>query len=150
MKRRKTLLVLAAGVLLLLLAAGPALAASQRMSVKVNVANVRQSPSRSAKVVWQVARYHPFVILRKRGDWYKCRDFEGDTGWVAKAVLCRVPTVITIKNDCNVRSGPGTKNQILFILDREIPLKVLSRKGRWIKIEHEDGDRGWIHASLVW
>ena len=143
------LLLLAAGVLLLVFVAGPA-AAAERMSVKVNIANVRQNPSRNAKVVWQVARYHPFVILRKKGDWYKCRDFEGDTGWVAKSVLCRVPTVITIKNDCNVRSGPGTKNKILFILDREIPLKVLSRKGRWIKIEHEDGDRGWIHASLVW
>jgi len=24
------------------------------------------------------------------------------------------------------------------------------RDGRWIKVEHEDGDQGWIHASLVW
>ena len=41
-------------------------------------------------------------------------------------------------------------NHILFKVDREVPLKVIKRKGRWLKIEHEDGDQGWIHASLVW
>ncbi len=140
---------LLAGLALLFWVVLPA-AAARRVSVKVSVANVRKAPSRSAEVVWQVAKYHPFVVLGKKGEWYRCRDFEGDTGWVSRAVLSEVPTVITIKDDCNVRSGPGTKNRVLFILDREIPLKVLSRKGRWLKIEHEDGDRGWIHASLVW
>ena len=31
-----------------------------------------------------------------------------------------------------------------------IPFKVISRKGQWVHIEHADGDRGWIHKSLVW
>ena len=142
---------LAGAILLALLLVVPAaLAGPKRMSVKVAVANVRQSPSRHAKVLWQVAKYHPFVIVARKGEWYKCRDFEGDTGWVSRAVLCSAATVITIKEDCNLRSGPGTKYPVRFVLDPEIPLKVISRKGRWLKVEHEDGDRGWIHASLVW
>ncbi|MCD6533310.1 MAG: SH3 domain-containing protein [Deltaproteobacteria bacterium] len=77
-------------------------------------------------------------------------DFEGDNGWVYKSLLSRTTTVITTVKNCNVRSGPGTKNRILFIVDREVPLKVLKRQGRWLRIAHEDGDKGWIHASLVW
>ncbi len=124
--------------------------AAQRMSIKVGLANVRAEPSTKAEVAWQVTKYHPFQIVKKRGDWYKILDFEGDNGWVYKSLLSRTTTVITTVENCNVRSGPGTKNRILFIVDREVPLKVLKRQGRWLRIAHEDGDKGWIHASLVW
>ncbi len=124
--------------------------AAERMSVKVGTANVRSAPSKSAEVAWQVTKYHPFLIIKKKGDWYQGRDFEGDTGWLYKKLLSKTETVISLKDNCNVRSGPGSSNNILFIVDREIPLKVLKRKGHWIKIEHEDGAQGWIYASLVW
>jgi SH3-like domain-containing protein len=91
-----------------------------------------------------------FLIVKKKGNWYQCKDFEGDRGWVYKSLLNSSSTVITIKENCNVRSGPGSKNRILFIVDREVPLKVLKSQGRWLQIAHEDGDQGWIHASLVW
>ena len=127
----------------------PAVAA-ERMAVKVELANIRSSPNKKSEIAWQVTKYHPFQIIDKKGDWYKCKDFEGDSGWVYKSLLNKTSTVITIKENCNVRSAPGTKNRVLFIVDREVPLKVLKRQGRWLQIAHEDGDKGWIHASLVW
>ncbi len=128
----------------------PAVQAAERMSVKVGLANVRTKPDAKSEIAWQVTKYHPFLILKKKGDWYECKDFEGDRGWLFKKLLVKTVTVITLKENCNIRSGPGSKNRILFIVDREVPLKVLKRDGRWIKVEHEDGDQGWIHASLVW
>ena len=29
-------------------------------------------------------------------------------------------------------------------------LLEMTRTGRWIQLEHADGDKGWIHDSLVW
>lgn len=124
--------------------------AAERMSVKVGLANIRSAPKKNAEIAWQVTKYHPFQITKKKGNWYQCKDFEGDSGWIYKSLLSSAATVITIKENCNVRSGPGTKSRILFIVDREVPLKVLKRQGRWLQILHEDGDKGWIHASLVW
>ncbi len=141
--------VLLVGLFMILSLSSPVQAA-ERMSVKVGLANVRTKPDAKSEVAWQVTKYHPFLILKKKGDWYECKDFEGDRGWLFKKLLVKTATVITLKENCNVRSGPGSKNRILFIVDREVPLKVLKRDGRWIKVEHEDGDQGWIHASLVW
>jgi SH3-like domain-containing protein len=141
--------VLMVGLLLTFILLVPAQAA-ERMAVKVGLANVRSSPNKKAEIAWQVTKYHPFQIVKKKGDWYQCKDFEGDSGWIYKTLLNKTSTVITIKENCNVRSGPGTKNRVLFIVDREVPLKVVKRQGRWLKIAHEDGDQGWIHASLVW
>lgn len=141
--------VLMAGLLLFFILLTSAHAA-ERMSVKVGLANIRSKPDKTAEIAWQVTKYHPFQIVKKKGDWYQCQDFEGDSGWVYKTLLSSAATVITIKENCNVRSAPGTKSRVLFIVDREVPLKVLKRKGRWLQIVHEDGDKGWIHASLVW
>ncbi len=137
------------GVLLFCIFLVPAFAV-ERMAVKVELANVRSAPSKKSEIAWQVTKYHPFQIIEKKGAWFKCKDFEGDSGWVYKTLLNKISTVITIKENCNVRSGPGSKNRVLFIVDREVPLKVLKRQGRWLQIAHEDGDKGWIHASLVW
>jgi len=35
-------------------------------------------------------------------------------------------------------------------VDSGVPFKVLTRKGNWIQVRHADGDKGWIHKSLVW
>jgi len=73
-----------------------------------------------------------------------------DEGWIHESLVNKTPTVITKSDRCNVRSGPGTKNKILFAVDKGIPFKILKRKGKWIHIEHADGDKGWIHKALVW
>jgi SH3-like domain-containing protein len=58
---------------------------------------------------------------------------------------------VIVKNDrCNVRSGPGTENDILFTVDKGVPFKVLDKKGDWLHVAHADGDQGWIHRTLVW
>jgi len=124
--------------------------AGERLAVKVETANIRSGPGTGYAVLWQVGRYHPLNVIQKKGDWYKFRDFEGDTGWISKGLVEKVSTVITSKEKNNIRSGPGTGYRVLFTADRGIPFRVLSRKGNWIHIQHADGDKGWIYRSLVW
>jgi len=101
-------------------------------------------------VLWQVAQNHPILVLKKSGNWYHFCDFEGDKGWIHNSLVRKIPSVITNKEKCNVRSGPGTKFEILFTIKEGISFKILKRKGNWIHIQHADGDKGWIHKSLVW
>ena len=124
--------------------------AGDRMSIKSKIANVRSGPGSGNDVLWQLERYHPLVILEKKGNWYRFEDFESDTAWIHKSLLDKTPSVVSVKSGCNVRSGPGTGNDVVFTVDKGVPFKVLSRKGKWIKIEHADGDQGWIFKTLVW
>lgn len=124
--------------------------AAEYISVKVTVANIRSAPSESGDLLWKVEAYYPMLVLEKKGDWYNFRDFEGDEGWIYAPLVNNDESVITIKDDCNVRSGPGTGYDILFKTEVGIPFKVLKKKGKWLNVLHTDGDRGWIHKSLVW
>ena len=123
---------------------------AERLSVGVNIANIRSGPDSAEGVIWQVERYHPLSILKRHGDWCLFEDFEGDRGWIHQSLLVDEKTVVVKGDNCNIRSGPGTNHDVLFTVDRGVPFKVLEEKGKWLKIRHADGDEGWIHRDLVW
>ena len=126
------------------------IAQAERYSVSAPKVNIRSGPGTKYDWIWQVGKYYPIDVLKKSDPWYFFRDFEGDEGWIHKSLIGKIPTVITKKKTCNIRSGPGTKNSIEFEVEEGISFKVIERKGNWIHVEHADGDKGWIHKSLVW
>ena len=130
--------------------AGADYAQAERLSVKADIANIRSGPNISDSVIWQVEKYHPLKVVQKQGRWYLFEDFEGDRGWIHNSLLANINAVIVKNNNCNVRSGPGTDNNIQFTVDKGVPFKVLNKKGDWLHVVHADGDQGWIHQSLVW
>ena len=143
MKRYSILLVL-----IILFTAGAAMA--ERLAIVASVANIRSGPGSKYDVLWKVEKYYPIFVIEKKESWYQFKDFEDDKGWVHKSLVGKMQSIITKKDLCNIRSGPGTGNKILFTVDKGIPFKVLKRKDRWLHIEHADKDQGWIHDSLVW
>ncbi len=134
-------------LLIMLLAAT---ASAERLAVSAPVANIRSGPGTSHNVLWKVEKYFPLRVIEKSGDWYHFEDFEGDKGWVHKSLVSKISAVVTKNDACNIRSGPGTNNKIIFTVEKGIPFKVLKREGSWLHIEHADGDKGWIHKSLIW
>ena len=143
MKRYSILLIF-----LFIINAGPAMA--ERLTVVSSVANIRSGPGSNFDILWKVEKYYPIFVIEKRNSWYHFKDFEDDKGWVHKSLVRKVEAVITKKDLCNIRSGPGTGNKILFTVEKGIPFKVIKRQGRWLHIEHADKDKRWIHNSLVW
>jgi len=124
--------------------------AAERMAVKASIANLRNGAGTKHKVLWQVEKFHPFLVIKKNKDWYEVKDFEGDTAWVHKSLLAKIETVISTKAKCNVRSEPDKKSRVVLRVEKGVPFKVLKHKGNWIRIKHADGETGWIYKTLIW
>lgn len=135
---------------LVLILSSSGLAMAERLSVSSKIANIRSGPGTRHEILWKVERYYPIRVVKKSGSWINFRDFEGDEGWIHTSLVDENPTVITIKDTCNVRTGPGTDHDVIFTVEKGIPFLILDRQKSWIQIQHADGDRGWIHKSLVW
>jgi SH3-like domain-containing protein len=138
----------AAFVVLMVLATGTAMA--ERLAVTAAQANIRQGPGTDYDIIWNAEQYYPFEVVNRSGSWILFEDFEGDRGWIHDSLVGKMPTVITKRPKCNIRSGPGTRHDIVFTVEDAVPFKVIRRQGNWLNVEHADGDRGWIHQSLVW
>ncbi len=137
-------------IITILIVASSSVALAERMAVKSQIANIRSGPGTTYDVLWKVEKFYPIFVLKKTGKWYNFRDFEGDKGWIHKSLVGKISSVITTKDKCNIRSGPGTGYEIVFTAERGIPFKIIKRKGNWIYVRHTDGDKGWIYKSLVW
>lgn len=52
-------------------------------------------------------------------------------------------------NAVNVRAQPGTHAPIQWELDNGYPLRVLAKKGRWLKVADHEATLGWVYAPLT-
>ncbi|MBU1169926.1 MAG: SH3 domain-containing protein [Proteobacteria bacterium] len=137
------------GLVIMFILSGTANA--QRLSVSVNSANVRIGPGTTYDIAWEnLDKNYPLLVLDQKDGWYYIRDYEDDVGWIHESTVSAQDSVITKKDNCNVRSGPGTGTPVVFVVNNGVPFKVLKREGQWINIQHSDGDSGWVHEALVW
>lgn len=65
------------------------------------------------------------------------------------AALAQAEMVSVAGETVNMRSGPGEKYSIIWELGEGFPLKVETKKGKWLKVSDFEGDDGWIYGDLV-
>ncbi len=64
-------------------------------------------------------------------------------------VLACAEMVSVSGDDVNLRSGPGTTYTVKWRYGSGFPLRVLEKKGEWLKVQDFESDTGWLHRSLV-
>ena len=115
------------------------------------VAEVRTAPSAmSSKVVFKAQKYHPLTIKEKGAEYFLVSDSRGRSGYIHKSLLRDIPSVVVTADRANVRSGPGTANDVVFQLVKGVGALLLNKQDGWVEILATDGKTGWIADSLVW
>lgn len=143
-------LLLAAGAVALVGASVAVAHSDSLVRVKAEIVNVREGPGTEFDRRWQAYENYPLRVVGRKGEWLKAVDFEGYEGWIYAPLTDREPAVVVQKEWVNVRSGPGTNHPVVFTAERGVAFRVLDSRGNWLRVEHADGDQGWIHDSLVW
>jgi SH3-like domain-containing protein len=132
-------------------AGSAAFAADDRfVRVRVETANIRQGPGTDHERLWQVEENFPLKVVGRSRQWLRTEDFVGDEGWIYAPLTDGRPAVVVEVDLANVRSGPGARYPVRFKAEWGAGFHVLDRRGKWLRIEHADGDDGWIHQSVVW
>lgn len=141
----------AMGLVFAIFAVNPAHA----VCVSVSKANVRTGPGTWYQKLWDVYKYTPLqkVGVSLSGGWYAVRDVDGDIVWIDKKLVTDKYRCAVVKKDTvNVRTGPGTSNAQTSSSPavHYDSFKVLQKKGEWVKVANERGDKGWIDKSYLW
>ena len=58
-------------------------------------------------------------------------------------------TLQVLKDDCNLREGPGFQYKIIGKLSKDAVVVGFSFKENWIRVETKDGISGWIFQTLI-
>jgi SH3-like domain-containing protein len=49
----------------------------------------------------------------------------------------------------NLRKGPGPKYPISWVVPKFTPLLEVNRKGSWIEVQDQDGEKHWVYSQNV-
>ena len=145
---KKNLYFLALGVFAPACLAGGA-GAADFLSVARDGVNLRSGPATTSEVLYQLPAGYPLQVLGQEGQWYKVSDYEGDKGYIQTSVVNKTPHVIVKAKECNVRSGPTSKDPVVGKSVRDVIFVKVEQKGDWVKVSHPDLT-GWVHKDLVW
>lgn len=129
---------------------GAAHAQAEFLSIKGNQVNVRQGPSTTAPVAWELTEGYPMKVTQKRGNWLKVKDFEGELGWVYQPLTQKKPHHIVKAPTANMRTGPGAQYTKVATLQQHDLLQTQTVKNGWVKGKASNGEVGWISKKLLW
>ena len=74
----------------------------------------------------------------------------GAAFFLMSVVIANSAEYVSVSKDgVNLRAGPDTKYSGLYELPQGCPLKVVSKKGQWIKVSDFENDQGWVFSPLV-
>lgn len=69
---------------------------------------------------------------------------------LASRTITEVNYFASLRNETNVRSGPGQNYPIKFTFKlRGLPVRVISEYDNWNEIEDYEGQTGWVTQSLL-
>ncbi len=140
----------------------------EQVVIKTGVLNVRGGPGTGNAKVGTVHSGNKLQVLDSSGDWYKVKLPSGSSGWVA-GWLVEVETTqapekgtgqpsqntenenkkAVVKGTLNVRSGPGTSNNIVARAESGDKLPIIESSGGWCKVQLPGGKTGWVAGWLV-
>lgn len=123
----------------------------EMMTVVYSGAEVRTEPSAmSSKIIFKPSVNSPLEVVQTGKEYFKVKNYQNLTGYIHKTLLKSQPAVVVTGDIANVRSGPGTDNDVVFQLSKGETALLLSASGDWVEIETSNVQKGWIARHLVW
>lgn len=121
------------------------------VSLRSNDTNIRSGPGQNYPVKFSFKlRGLPLRVIREYDNWNEVEDYEGQAGWVSKALLTKKRTLMvrTSKNFVNMHSKNNEKSRIIFRLEDKVIGKYLKCLDQWCGIE-VNGKKGWVSKASL-
>lgn len=125
-------------------------AALEMVSIDRPKVNMRSGPGTKYSTLWELGKGYPLMVVSRKGNWLKVRDFENDEGWIYRPLVAKKPHLIVKAKVVNIRKSPSTKAGIVGKAKYGVVLQTLERGQGWVKVGHENGLTGWVSRSLLW
>jgi SH3-like domain-containing protein len=132
------------------LGAAGALAADLR-SVSERAAVLYDAPSARAKKLYVVGQHYPLEVVVNLDAWVKVRDVSGEMTWIEKKALSERRTLIVTVAMADVRQAADEKSALVFQAREGVILELaeIGASG-WVRVQHRDGQGGYIRGNQVW
>ncbi len=111
--------------------------------------SVMSAPAPPARVVFRLPRHEPVKVLLKRGEQYYVSDWRGKKGWAHAGGFAPGPYVLITDPTAKLRRRPDSRARVAYVCVATSVLRVVGRRGRWLKLKLDAKRTGWILQDQV-
>ncbi len=120
------------------------------IGIHAREANMRSGPGSRHAVQWSLSRGYPLQVVARRGEWLQVRDFERDTGWVHRSLTGPSTHRTVTARVANLRMQPRQGSRVAGKLAYGDMVRVLERRGEWVRVRQDNRRTGWVARRLLW
>ena len=117
--------------------------------------NLRTGPGSQYNIIRKMYHGSAVETLEYANGWVRVRHESGAVGWAFAKYLVR-PAATNVRyvyspNDgyLNLRTGPGTRYQIIRPMYNGEVVTLLERSGGWVRVKHQSGAIGWAFEKYL-
>ncbi|MBU0514119.1 MAG: tetratricopeptide repeat protein [Proteobacteria bacterium] len=138
----------AAVILARLKASGRARPAAGRFLVaRQDGASALSAPLPPTRVVFHLPRYAPVKVVSRSPTHFFVQNWRGRRGWIVASALAPGPYVMVTEESAGLRRRPDPKSKVAYVCVVSSVLRVLERRGPWLKLSLDTKRSGWIHRK---
>ncbi|MDP1558704.1 MAG: SH3 domain-containing protein [Nitrosomonas sp.] len=109
------------------------------------------APSLKAEKLYVATRFWPVEALVNVDGWVKVRDSSGSLAWVEQKALSNQRYVIVTVPQAKVYQAADVNAELVFQVQERVVMEWLeSIVSGWVKVQHRDGQTGYIQVHQVW
>ena len=133
------------------LLAASAAPAGEFRSIAENATPMYDAPSAKANKLFVASRFYPVEVIVQVDAWTKVRDVDGDLAWVEKKTLSETRTAVITATLADVRQKAEDGAPLVFQARKGVALEIVELgAGPWVKVQHRDGQTGFVRTNQVW
>lgn len=128
-----------------------ATAGLEYLSMVENAVIMYNAPSLKADKLYVVSRNLPVEAVVRVEGWVKVRDSSGTLAWVEQKMVSDKRYVIVTEFQAEVYQEADINSTVVFQAQKDVILEWLEpSKNGWIKVQHRDGQSGYVKIAQVW
>ena len=128
-----------------------AIAGLEYLSIAENAAIMYNAPSLKADKLYVASRNLPVEAVVRVEGWVKVRDSSGTLAWVEQKMVSDKRYVIVTELQAEVYQEADINSTLVFQAQKDVILEWLGPPLHgWIKVQHRDGQSGYVKIAQVW
>lgn len=120
------------------------------VSIRAKEINIRTGPGERYPIEWVMrAKGWPLQVIAEYENWRRIKDWEGNMGWVHRAMLSNQRAGVVQVEITTLRRMPSDEGTPLAHVKQGKHAEIKKCEKNWCQVEFDD-EAGWLPAKAIW
>jgi SH3-like domain-containing protein len=121
------------------------------VSIRSKEINLRTGPGERYPIDWVLrAKGWPLQVVAEYENWRRVKDWDGNMGWVHRAMLSNTRAGVVQVEITTLRRAPDETGTPIAQVQKRTHAQIKKCENNWCDVKFASDERGWLPAQTLW